>query len=285
MKNISWLVSYPKSGNTWIRFFLTNYLQKSYGPIHTEQIQSISVANNSIDFEKYTGLNPFELTDDEVDLYKPYVYGGISEDFLVEKEYCFKKVHDTYSLNKNGIPIFPENYSKCALYLIRNPLDVCTSYANHCSTDIQNIIGFLLNENAVISKKGLQLRQTLTSWQGHVQSWKNQNLIPIHFVRYEDMLQKPLETFGAVVRFLDLEYDEKRLQRAIGQSDFKLLQQMEQEKGFGEKMQLCKSFFWKGRIGNYRDFLSQEQIDRIVSYNCDTMKEFGYIDENGELTV
>ena len=118
-----------------------------------------------------------------------------------------------------------------------------------------------------------------------MKSWREQTLIPVHIVRYEDMQQNPIPIFGAVITFLELEYDEERLEKAIMNSDFKLLQQMEQENGFKEKPQKSKNFFWKGKIGNYREHLSEEQVKRIVDYNYDTMKEFGYIDEQGMLTV
>jgi len=50
-------------------------------------------------------------------------------------------------------------------------------------------------------------------------------------------------------------------------------------------LQFCKSFFWKGKIGNYKDYLTAEQISWIVEYNYDTMREFEYINEEGILTV
>ncbi len=50
-------------------------------------------------------------------------------------------------------------------------------------------------------------------------------------------------------------------------------------------MQKCERFFCKGKIGNYHDFLYKVQIDKIVEYNYDTMKEFGYVDKDGRLTV
>lgn len=286
MKNIVWLVSYPKSGNTWFRMFLANYLKNAAEPLSLEEIESTPITGSAIDFEEQIGLNPFELWPEEVDLYRPAMYIALSEECKANGEISYKKTHDAYTLNSKGEPLFPGNISKCAVYFIRNPMDVCVSYANHGAKNIQSTFDLLLNEEAQVSgKKSGQLRQILKSWKGHVQSWKNQEVIPIHFVRYEDMLHTPLETFGGIVRFLELEYDTERLRRAISHSDFKLLQHMEQESGFNEKMQLCKSFFWKGKTGNYRDYLTEEQIRRIVDYNYQTMKEFGYIDAQGNLTV
>ncbi len=286
MKNIVWLASYPKSGNTWFRMFLANYQKDTENPVSLEEIESTSISSNAVDFEEQIGLNPFELFPDEVDLYRPDLYYIQSKEAEKNGEISYKKMHDAYTLNRNGEPLFPADISNGVVYFVRNPLDVCVSYANHSAKKIEKTLDFILDENSSLAgKKGGQLRQILMSWKSHVQSWKNQSVIPIHFVRYEDMLQKPVETFGEIVRFMGVECNEERLKRAIINSDFKNLQQMEQEQGFREKMQLCENFFWKGKIGNYREYLSEGQIQRIVEYNYDTMKEFGYIDKDGRLTV
>jgi hypothetical protein len=286
MKNIVWLASYPKSGNTWFRMFLANYSKNTTEPLSLEDIESTPIASNAVDFEDHIGLNPFELTNEEVERYRPDLYQIISRNAENAGEVNYKKVHDAYTLNVNGKPIFPEEVSKSVVYFVRNPLDVCVSYANHSAGKVEKTTQFLLKEDAQLANgKSGQLCQTLMSWKSHVKSWCEQSRIPIHVVRYEDMQQNPIGTFGSILTFLGLEYEEKRLQRAIVNSDFKLLQQMEKEKGFGEKMQLCKSFFWKGKIGNYREHLSDEQIQRIIDYNYETMKAFGYIDELDKLTV
>jgi len=286
MKNIVWLVSYPKSGNTWFRMFLANYMKNGLNPATLEEIESSSIASNAIDFEEIIALNPFELTADEVDLYRPDVYRALSEEAEKNGETIYKKVHDAYTLNNKNEPLFPQEVSKCAIYFVRNPLDVCVSYSNHSVKEIQNTIALLLNEGASLAgKKSWQLRQIIMSWKSHVQSWSTQIMIPVHFIRYEDMIQMPIETFGSIVNFLELGFEKERLEKAILNSDFKILQQMEHDNGFRERLQNCKQFFWKGKIGNYRDYLSEEQINRIVDYNYDTMRQFGYIDEEGRLTV
>lgn len=284
MKNFVWLVSYPKSGNTWFRIFLANYLKNTSTPLSLEEIQDAPISSNAIDFEEETGLNPFELSISEVENYRPDFYRSLS--INTADDNIFKKTHDAYTYNKNGHPIFPEDVSQCAIYFVRNPLDVCVSYANHASSKIEKTVKFLLNQNAIAGgNKGRQLGQRLLSWDLHYKSWNEQKAIPIHKVRYEDMLRKPLETFGSIIRFLNLDYDEERLSRAIINSDFKLLQKMENEKGFKERLQNCEQFFWKGSVGNYKNYLNQDQIDRIVS-NCQiVMQELGYLDNKGILTV
>lgn len=284
--NIVWLVSYPKSGNTWFRMFLANYLRNSLTPVSLEEIESTPIASSAIDFEEISGLNPFELTGDEVDLYRPDMYRFLSENEENDIGVLFKKTHDAYTLNTHNIPLFQKEVSKVAVYFIRNPLDVCVSYANHSARKMEKTVHFLLNEKAQLAgKKNGQLRQQLFSWKNHVESWKGQTEIPIHIVRYEDMKEYPVATFGSIINFIGLEYDMNRLQRAINNSDFNLLQQMEQENGFKEKMQKCESFFWKGKTGNYKEYLSAEQIKEIVTYNYDMMKAFGYINDQENLTI
>lgn len=285
-KNIVWLASYPKSGNTWFRMFLANYLKNNSTPLSLEEIESTPIASDAVGFEEISGLNPFELTQDEVDIYRPDFYRYLSENEETEAGILYKKTHDAYIHNTNNIPLFPKEVSKGAVYFVRNPLDVCVSYANHGAGKIERTVQFLQSEKAEIAgKKTGQLRQIMFSWKNHIKSWQQQNQIPIHIVRYEDMKQDPINTFGSIIQFLGLEYDYERLKKAIINSDFKLLQQMEQEKGFKEKPQNSKGFFREGKTGNYREHLNEEQIQELVAYHYDTMKEFGYLDAQGNLTI
>lgn len=52
-------------------------------------------------------------------------------------------------------------------------------------------------------------------------------IIPVHTVRYENILLTPMETFGSIIRFIGLPYDNNRLERAIINSSFKILKQIE----------------------------------------------------------
>lgn len=285
-KNIVWLASYPKSGNTWFRMFLANYLKNGIEAVSLEEIESTPIASDAVGFEEISGFNPFELSSNEVDLYRPDMYHYLSENEETEAGILFKKTHDAYTLNAHNIPLFPKEVSKGAVYFVRNPLDVCVSYASHGAGKIERTVQFLQNEKAEIAgKKTGQLRQLLFSWKNHIKSWQQQDQIPVHIVRYEDMKQDPVTTFGSIIQFLELDYDEERLKKAIINSDFKLLQKMEQTNGFKEKPQRSKGFFREGKTGNYREHLNEKQIQELAAYHYDTMKEFGYIDTEGNLTI
>lgn len=266
--------------------FLANYLNEKDEPASLDEIERTSLSSSALEFEETTGLNPFEMSPDEVDLYRPDVYKILSDKCQHKTNLCFKKAHDAYVQNRRSVPLFPAEVSKAAIYFVRNPLDVCISYANHSGGKIPKNVSFLINEEAQIAgKRTGQLRQLLLSWTSHAQSWLGQDNIPVHLVRYEDMLRDTEATFKGIVNFLGLAYNEDKLKNALNYCNFKTLQKMESKNGFREKTQACKKFFWKGEIGYYRDFLSQEQIKRIVDYNRNSMLDFGYIDKDGNLTV
>ena len=162
MKNIVWLASYPKSGNTWFRVFLSNYFEDKEEPVGLNELKKTSIASSPVEFEELTGLNPFEMYPDEVDLYRPDLYRAISNSETCEDGFLFKKTHDAYTRNKDGKPLFPKDVSIATIYFIRNPLDVCVSYANHESKSTERLLEFILNEKSYLSgKRSGQLRQIL----------------------------------------------------------------------------------------------------------------------------
>ena len=67
-----------------------------------------------------------------------------------------------------------------------------------------------------------------------------------------------------------------RIERAIERASFKALRAQEDEKGFREKSPHAQKFFREGRAGQWRDLLSQSQIDRVVDRHKEQMQRFGY---------
>jgi hypothetical protein len=96
-------------------------------------------------------------------------------------------------------------------------------------------------------------------------------------MRYEDMLDTPMETFGGLVRFLGLDPPEERLARAIKHASFDELKKQESEKGFVEASRKAESFFRSGRSEQWREDLTKEQIERIVEDHRPQMERFGYV--------
>ncbi len=283
-KNIIWLASYPKSGNTWFRVFLTNLLNESNQPADINKLNSSPIASSRTLFDEATGLSSGEMSFDEIDNLRPEVY-----EYLAKKasQTVFHKIHDAYTYNKKGEPLIPESATRGALYFIRNPLDVAVSFAHHSSTTIGKMIELMnSSKHSFCSrpyKQTNQLRQKLLSWSAHVRSWTEKSSFPVHVVRYEDMLFKPEETFAAAASFSGLNFSLKQIRKAVEFSNIKELQRQEQEKGFKEKAPGATSFFRKGETGGWQTALSDEEVKKIIEQHKSVMKKFGYIDNQGNL--
>ena len=66
LKKIVWLASYPKSGNTWFRVFLSNLLSKANQPVDINNLFAAPIASNRQLFDEATGLSSSDLTADEM---------------------------------------------------------------------------------------------------------------------------------------------------------------------------------------------------------------------------
>ncbi|MBI4868130.1 MAG: sulfotransferase domain-containing protein [Candidatus Wallbacteria bacterium] len=282
MSPIVWLASYPKSGNTWLRAFLANYLRDAPEPVDVNDLGTDGIASDRGRFDKFVGISSSYLTDEEVDIYRPGLYELLAAH---SPETLWIKVHDAFTRNEAGKDLFPASATRCALYVLRNPLDLAISLAHHAGRSVERCVPLLAEgEGASESPKGLskQLRQRYQSWSVHVTSWLDLAPFPVHGMRYEDMLARPLETFSAAVRAAGLALDPERVARAIEHSRFEVLAAQEAETGFRERPAAAGRFFRQGRSGGWREALSREQVSRIVQANAETMRRFGYLAETEE---
>lgn len=283
MSGIYWLASYPKSGNTWTRTLLTNYLGEKEVPADINAIGTDSIASARHLFDEYIGLSSSELDDEQIKLYQPLIYEQMAKE---SQRTLYMKVHDAYTLNAKNRPIIPESVTQGVIYILRNPLDVTVSYAHHSHKPVEKTVENICDETFTIAKSNndlsRQLSQLLLSWSGHVNSWVESPL-RVHLMRYEDMITDPFETFKGMLEFMEYEVNEERLRKAVEFSSFDTLKKQEKEQGFKEKPSKAESFFRKGQIGSYREEMSQEQIDTIIGYHRETMIRYGYLDENNQL--
>ena len=281
MAGILWLASYPKSGNTWMRIFLTNYLQNGEQPANINHLDGGPIASARDIFDDLVGVEASDLTLEEQEILRPQVYLQFSES-LQENE--FLKVHDAYTLNSLGLPLFPPAASSGVLYILRNPLAIAPSLANHINKSVDTAIRVLNNEKRHKENRlaglGAQLPQRWLSWSEHVSSWANAPGQRVLLVRYEDLKQKPFEAFRAIIRFAGLEDDDVRIRKAIAFSSFEQARKQEQEQGFRERIRQT-TFFRKGETGAWKSELTREQIERILAVHTETMHRYGYLDSAG----
>lgn len=235
MGGIIWLASYPKSGNTWLRIFLTNLMRDGGEPANINELFGGPIASSRALFDELTGIEASDLTPEEIDRLRPEVYEQLA---AAAEETLFLKVHDAYTRTADGRELLPPGAARGAIYLLRNPLDVAVAFAHHSCCDLETIIRRMADEEyAMLANPGKlsnQVRQRLLSWSSHVRSWVEAP-IPVKVLRYEDMKQHPLETFTEAARFAGLPDEPARVRQAVAFSDFQELQRQEQEGGFKER--------------------------------------------------
>ncbi len=283
MKRILWLASYPKSGNTWLRVFLANLLSDEPHPADINRLDFAPVAGARPLFDRAVGYEAADLTFDEVDRLRPEVYAHYARQAA---DTIFLKIHDACFHLPDGRPLIPAEATRGVIYVIRNPLDVCVSWAYHSGhDDYDKAAAFMANPEAYVAgnpKRGIpQLRQRLESWSAHVLSWITSGL-PVHTMRYEDMHLRPMETFTAAAAFVGKGDDPERIARAVRFSDFEQLKRQEKERGFCERATGTPAFFREGRIGGWRERLTEAQAMRIIRDHGDVMRRFGYLTSTGE---
>lgn len=283
MGNIYWLASYPKSGNTWMRILLTNYLRNAQEPADINNLDAGPIASARQVFDDNVGIEASDLTQDEIERLRPFVYDTLSA--KADRPF-FLKVHDACTSTATGRPLFPTRATAGVIYMLRNPLDVAVSSAHHGGSEIEKAIGSMRNPEAALlaspDRLHSQLRQRLLTWSDHVLSWVDAPRLRVHVVRYEDMLADTVDTFTQTIRFCRLDDEPARIARAVEFSRFERLQRQEQKNGFQERLPYATApFFRRGEAGSWHDELAPEQIDELISDHRAVMERFGYLTKDG----
>ncbi len=273
MGKIVWLASYPKSGNTWIRNFLHNILRDPKGTYDINKMTDLSTGDSIVDwFQRVIKKPRAEWSDQEIADARWEVQRLIT---LSRPDNVFVKTHNAM-VEYLGQPLIHMQWTAGAIYIIRNPLDVAISAADHYGTDIDGAIANMAKSNNGTLGSEKAVYEVHNSWSTHVLSWTQNPHPGLLVVRYEDMLKKPKLAFGNVVRFLGLPAPPERIERAIENSSFEKLRQQEEAGGFRERSEKAERFFRVGKSGQWRDILTKAQIDRIVEAHKEQMARFGY---------
>ncbi len=276
MGQIIWIASYPKSGNTWTRAFLHNLFRdpKSSFNINDMTLLTANEAANA----NYRDLDPRtwqEWTNDDVAVMRPKAQANLAAS---RPHTIFCKTHLAI-LQLRGQPTINMNVTAGAIYLIRNPLDVVISFADHQGLTIDQQIELLNLKNYETPNAETLVNEPMGTWSQHVESWTAKPNPALHVMRYEDMIANPVKSFSGLVKYLRLDAPRARVERAVKNSSFKVLRKQEELHGFHERTAAQKSFFRSGKTGEWKDVLTTEQVARICEAHHDQMARFGYLPE------
>lgn len=279
---ITWLASYPKSGNTWARTFLTNYLREASEEADINDLYGGPIASSRLMFDRAAGISAAWLLPREIDALRPAVYRYVA---AAAARPLFFKVHDAWRCTDRGEPLFPIQVTRATVYIVRNPLDVAVSASHHYGQSSEATVKQLCQDTFTLSKAkrgvpGAQLPQFVGDWSGHARSWLHESGLPVHVMRYEDMVVDARKAFGCMLAAAGIEVDAARLAAAVDASSFLKLQQQETRSGFRERRAYATApFFRRGRVGSWREELAPNLVRQLIHAHGEMMHELGYIDE------
>ncbi len=274
MKNLVWLASYPKSGNTWLRLFFANYLVDKDQPVPINHAERYSTGDSVVrSYQAVSKSQQFDPFDDRAALQlRDSVFRALSENGAgvnLVKTHCKNKRVD-------NIRLIPARLTRAAIYVVRNPLDVLLSYADHYGLSPEKAAADFANPNSTILPSQAAVRQFTGNWSDHVRSWTKNPKFPVTILRYEDMLADPQRSFEKVIAAVGAPPDPERVARAVTASSFDESRRQEDATGFIEKAPRSEKFFRSGKSGEGQRLLTEEVIDNIRKEHGEIMAQFGY---------
>ena len=277
---IIWLASYPKSGNTWVRAFLSSIL-------YTKQ-----------------GINDFSTLYKIQQFPRKEHFENLVDNFQDPKKICenWKNAQDRINLD-NEIKLLKTHHVLCkidnfeftdnsnslgVIYIVRDPRTVLLSIKHHFGMkDFDEGRNFIINENIWLGinksekykNRANKVPTLISSWRVNYLSWKNkiQNSL---IVRYEDLLSNPQTEFFKITKFLEKlmnrKFEEEKINNAIKSTSFQALQKLEERGLFTEQGQGAK-FFNSGPNADWKSQLDKNIVDEINLKFKNEMLELGYL--------
>ena len=278
---IVWLASYPKSGNTLIRSMLSSYFFSQDGSFQFEQLSNIKTFPSNGFFEALN-IN----VNDENEIFKNYINAQKLINEGKEKKIVFLKTHSSYC-KLNNCDFTDLKNTLGVIYIIRDPRNITTSFANHFSKSIDEAANSILGD-MFLMEDGTKCRTHIGKWNFHYNSWKNFNKSKILFIKYEDLIKNKKIIFEKIINFFQLltksnfRLDQKKLENIIRTTDFEEIKKKENQEGFNEasidkKTGAPKTFFNLGEKNDWKKLLNREIQDKIEKAYKSEMEELGYL--------
>ena len=275
-KSIIWLASYPKSGNTWTRIFLANYLVNGDKPVPINQVHRFGMGDSIPQMYNMVAGRQIDVSDYNVTLMlRDKVLAGVVAN---KADVNFVKTHNI-NADAFGVTLIPEKYTRSAVYILRHPLDMLVSFSKHYGSTHAATAEAISRTDHSNAADAYTVTQFLGGWSEHVESWTENKSYPVCVLRYEDMLADPTESFSKLLKHIGIPIDAARLEKAIKFSSFDEVSKQEETAGFVESSPKNEKFFNRGVSGQWKTELAPEIIEKVKKDHHKLMKKYGYLDE------
>jgi len=281
---ILWIASYPKSGNTWLRALLSTYYYTKDGIFSDDKI-----LGNIGQFPEKKYFTNFK--------YDPTLPGDTSKLWIEaqnkinsDKKIKFFKTHS--ALVKLGVNQFTNKKNSLGcIYIVRDPRNLVSSLSNHFEMSYEDSLNFMMNEKKYtydfFKKNDYSDFQFISSWENNYKSWKDNKIIPIKIVKYEDLLNETYFVFKDILKFVSElmndqnKFNKQKAQNSVMSTSFENLKKHEDNKGFAESL-ISKTnkkkipFFHLGPNNNWKNNFDQDFQNKLNTTFKENLKELGY---------
>jgi hypothetical protein len=232
--SIIWIASYPKSGNTYVRLLLYQYL---YGRAQT----GTQVEQKMPDLHRVLAQGQGLHADEDVSVF-------------VKTHFLYRPEHPYIDRTQGFI------------YVLRHPRDVLLSHARFFGA-CDNPQDHEAFAREFIDHMGAQrwIGQDMGSWPEHVGNWMTAaQRCPHLFLKFEDLRAHPGEGLRKMIEFLHVEVDEQRLQEAVAWSDLDEARRLERdelrqgESALFDRLPDGRPFVGEGKTTSSLDTISPE---------------------------
>lgn len=231
------LVSFPRSGNTWLSFILAN----------------IIIEKLDLDME----VNHFNIHG-----FIPDIHQGT--DIPVDMGFSpFKRIIKSHA-------IFQPDY-KNVIYILRDPQSVMLSYYRF-TTGLGHFEGTI---SEFVRDKNLGIDAWVSHLQGWLDGIIPGTRFRIY--KYENFIEKPKKSIRELARLIGIRCSDETLQEIVEKTNLKEMQRLETETGSLALKKHDKDFkFVRQGRGSERNDLSEDDHVYILQAAGSLMKEFGY---------
>ncbi|XP_068639586.1 cytosolic sulfotransferase 17-like [Aristolochia californica] len=261
------LTSFPKTGTTWLKAIIHTILNHSMPPPGTAGSHSGDDAAAAAD--PLVSYNPHELVRNvEYEL-----FGEDSDLKPVDKPLLSTRMFHTH-LPYELLPESVQSSSSCKIvYVARNPADTFVSWWHFINRRIDGRKSSLEEEFSAFCEGTEAYGPYLDHVLGY---WKERE--KIFFITYEELQEDPHKHVERLSRFLGSDLSEEEVKNIVWRCSFDSVSNVKANKGREDVHWTgfpYDSFFRRGIVGDWKNYLSAEMIQRLQGITSEKLQGFG----------
>jgi len=163
--------------------------------------------------------------------------------------------------------------------------------SNHFEMDFEDSLNFMVNEKKFtydfFKKNDYSDFQFISSWENNYKSWKENKIIPVKIVKYEDLVKETYYVFKDIINFISRltnnqnRFNKQKAQNSVKSTSFEKLKKYEENKGFAESLNSKTNkkkipFFHLGPNNNWKNNFDQDFQNKLNKTFKENLKELGY---------